>query len=82
MQDVNIFAGTYQCQLPEYSPYGYICKSIYLYTIIRVVRPSTCNVVRNAFGHLIRAPNYFQTLGWIGFIYGPMIGMGPSFFSV
>ena len=25
-----------------------------LYTIIRVVRPSTCNVVRDAFGLLIR----------------------------
>ena len=53
-----------------------------LYTRIRAVPPSTCNVVRNAFGHLIRAPHYFQTLGWIGFIYGLMIGMGPqSFFQ-
>ena len=34
-----------------------------LHTRIRAVRPSTCNVVRNAFGHLIRAPHYFQTLG-------------------
>ena len=32
MQDVNTFAGTDQCQLPEYGPYSYICKSIYLYT--------------------------------------------------
>ena len=52
-----------------------------LYTRIRAVRPSTCNVVRNAFGHLIRAPQYFLTPGWIGFIYGLMIGMGPKFFS-
>ena len=41
MQDVNMFAGADQCQLPEYGPYSYICKSVYLYTIIRVVRPST-----------------------------------------
>ena len=56
MQDVNTFAGTDQsdqCQLPECGPYSYICKSIYLYTIIRAVRPFTCNIVRNAFGHLI-----------------------------
>ena len=32
----------------------------------------------NAFGHLIRAPHYFQSLGWIGFIYGLMIGIGPN----
>ena len=30
----------------------------------------------------IRAPHYFQTLGWIGFIYGRMICIGPKFFSV
>ena len=55
-----------------------------LFTRIRAVRPSTSNVLRNAFGHLIRALHYmyFQTLGWIGFIYGLMIGMGPKFFSV
>ena len=75
MQAVYTFAGTDQCQLPEYGPYSYICK----YT---AVRPSTCNVVHNAFGHLIRAPHYFQTLGQIGFIYGLMIGMGPKIFSV
>ena len=63
-------------------PYSYIYKSIYLYTMIRAVRPSTCNVMRNAFGHLIRAPHYFLTVGWIGFIYGLMIGMSPRFFSV
>ena len=34
------------------------------------------------FGHHIRAPHYFQTLGWIGFIYGLMIGTGPKLFSV
>ena len=27
MQDVYTFVGTDQCQLPEYSPYSYICKS-------------------------------------------------------
>ena len=50
MQDVYTLAGTDQCQLPEYGPYSYIpvCKSR-----IRAARPSTCNVVRNAFGHLI-----------------------------
>ena len=53
-----------------------------LYTRIRAVPPSTYYVVRNAFGHLIRAPLYFQTLGWIGFIYGMVIGMGPKFFSI
>ena len=64
MQDVNMFAGTDQCQLPEYGPYSYI------------------HVVLYAFWHLIRAPHYFQTLGWIGFIYGLMIDMGPKIFSV
>ena len=29
MQDVYTFAGTDHCQLPEYGPYSYICKSIY-----------------------------------------------------
>ena len=53
-----------------------------VHTRIRAVRPSTCNVVRNAFGHLIRAPNYFQILGQIGFIYGLTIGMCPKIFSV
>ena len=43
--------------------------------------PSTCNVVRNAFGHLIRAPNYFNTIGWIRFIYGLMIGRVQRFFQ-
>ena len=28
VQDVYTFAGTDQCQLPEYGPYSYICKSI------------------------------------------------------
>ena len=26
MQDVDTFAGTDQCQLPEYGPYSYICN--------------------------------------------------------
>ena len=71
MQDVYTFAGT-----------DHIAIYVNLYTRIRAVRPSTCNVVRNAFGYLIRAPHFFQTLGWIGFIYGLMIRMGPKFFSV
>ena len=29
MQDVYTFAGTDRCQLPEYGPYSYICKSTY-----------------------------------------------------
>ena len=29
LQDVYTFAGTDQCQLPEYGPYSYIGKSIY-----------------------------------------------------
>ena len=29
MQDVYTFAETDQCQLPEYGPYSYICKSTY-----------------------------------------------------
>ena len=29
IQDVYTFAGTDQCQLPEYGPYSYICKSMY-----------------------------------------------------
>ena len=56
----------------------HIAIYVNLYTRIRAVRPSTCT----AFGHLIRAPHYFETLGWIGFIYGLMIGIGPKFFSV
>ena len=59
---------------------AHIAIYINRYTRKRGVRPSTCNVVRNAFGHLIRAPHYFQTLGWIRFIYGLMIGIGPEFF--
>ena len=61
---------------------AHITIYVNLHTIIRAARPSTCNVVRNAFGHIIRAPHHFQTLGWIGFIYGLMIGMGPKFFSI
>ena len=41
---------------------AHIAVYVNLYTRLRAVRPSTCNVVRNAFGHLIRAPYYFQTL--------------------
>ena len=29
MQDVYMFARTDRCQLPEYGPYSYICKSTY-----------------------------------------------------
>ena len=47
---------------------AHIAIYVNLYTRIRDVRPSTCNVVRNAFGHLIRAPHYFQTLAWIGYM--------------
>ena len=61
---------------------AHIAIYVNLYIRIRAVPPSTCNVVCNAFGHLIRALHYFQTLGWIGFIYGLMTGMGPKFFSV
>ena len=46
---------------------GYIAINVNLYNRIRADRPSTGNVVRNAYGHLIRAPNFFQSLGWIGF---------------
>ena len=60
---------------------AHIAIYVNLHTIIRAVRPSTCNVVRIAFGHLIRAPRHFQVLGWIRFIYGLMIGMGPKFFQ-
>ena len=76
MQDVNTFASA-SCQ-----NLAHIAIYVNLYTRIRTVLPSTCNVVLNAFGHLIRAPHYFQTLGWIGFLYGLIIGMGPKFFSV
>ena len=34
---------------------AYIAIYVNLYTSIRAVRPSTCNVMRTAFGHLIRA---------------------------
>ena len=61
---------------------AHIATYVNLHTRIRAVSPSTCNVVRNDFEHLFRALYYFQTLGWIGFIYGMMIGMGPKCFSV
>ena len=61
---------------------AHIAIYVNLYTRIRAVRPSTCHVVPNTFVHLIRTPHYFQTLGWIGFIYGLMIDMGPKFFLV
>ena len=75
MQDVYTFVGTdsASCQRMVH-----IAIYVNLYTRIRAVRPSTCT----AFGHLIRAPRYFQTLGWIGFIYGLIIGIGSKFFSV
>ena len=66
----------------KYQSMTHIAISVNLHTRIRAVRPSTCNVMRNAFRHLIRAPHYFQTLGLIGFIYGLLIGMGPQIFSV
>ena len=72
MQDSYTFAGTDHCRLPEKA---HIALSVNLYTRIRAVRPS----MRTAFGHLKRAPHYFQTLGWIGFIYGLMMIMGPIF---
>ena len=38
--------------------------------------------MRNVFVHLIRAPHYFQDLRWIGLLYGLMIDIGLTFFSV
>ena len=73
MQDVYTFVGTASCQSMVH-----IAIYVNLYTRIRAVRPSTCT----AFVHLIRAPCYFQTLEWIGFIYGLIIGIGSKFFSV
>ena len=60
---------------------AHIAIYVNLYIRIKVVCPSTRNVVPNAFEHLIIAPHHFQTLGWVGFIYGLMIGLGPKFFS-
>ena len=51
LQDVYTFAGTDQCQLPEYGPYS-CTYYVNLYTIIRAVCLSTCNVVHIAFVHL------------------------------
>ena len=61
---------------------AHIAIHVTLHTRIRAFRPSMCNVVCNAFGHLIRAPHYFQTFGQIGFLYGLMTGIGPHIFSV
>ena len=72
MQDVNTFVGTDQCQLPEYGPYSYVN----LYNRVRAVRPSTCNIVRNAFVHLIRAPHYSYSImseNIINLLLGTMI---------
>ena len=46
---------------------AHIATDIYviLHTIIRAVRPSTCNFVRNSSRHLITPPHHFQPLGWI-----------------
>ena len=73
MQDVYTFVASASCQSMVN-----IAVYVNLYTRIRAVRPSTCT----AFGNLIRAPRYFQTLGWIGFVYVLMIGIGPKLFSV
>ena len=60
MEDVCTFAGltTASCQ-----SMADIAIYVNLYTRIRAVHPSTCNVVRNAFVTFIRAPHYFHTLG-------------------
>ena len=42
---------------------AHIAIYVNLHTRIRAVRPSTCNVVRDAFGHLNRASHHFQSLG-------------------
>ena len=47
---------------------AHIAIHVNLHIRIRDVRPSTCNIVRNAFGHLIRAPHYFQN-SWIDRIH-------------
>ena len=72
------FIGLWELNSGSCQSMVHIAVYVNLYTRRRAVRPSTCT----AFGHLIRAPHYFQTLGWIGFIYGLMIGIGPKFFSV
>ena len=66
----------------SYQSMAHVAIYVNLPTRTRALRSSTCTVVRNAFGHLFRAPHYFQTLGYIGFIYCLMIGMGPKIFSV
>ena len=81
MQAVYTFAGTDQCSTSCQSM-AHIAIFVNMYTLIRPVRPSTCNVVRNIYEHLIREPDYFQTLGWNRFIYGLNIAMVPKFFSV
>ena len=58
MQDVYTFAGIVSLD--------HIAIYVNLYTRIRAIRPSTCNIVRNAFGHLIEAPHYFP---WIDRIH-------------
>ena len=39
---------------------AHIAIYVNLHTILRAVRPSTCSVVLNDLGHLIRAPHHFQ----------------------
>ena len=41
----------------------HIAIYVNLHARMKAVRPSTCNIVHNNFGHLIRDPDYFQTLG-------------------
>ena len=74
MQCVYTFAGTDQCHL--HGPCSYIYVN--LYTRIRP-RVTSCVTL---LGTLLEHLNNFQTLGWIGFIYDLMIGMGPKFFCV
>ena len=56
-----------------------IYRYVNLYTRIKAARPSTCNVVLNAFEHLIIS-NPMDGSDMV--IYGLMIGMGPKFLSV
>ena len=58
MQDVYTFAGTYQCKLPEYGPYSYICKSTsrtMFWTDTLLFQITTINLLSESY--------YFQVMG-------------------
>ena len=65
MQGVHTFAGTDQCQLPEYGPYSYICKSR---------NRNECQHIQGNYIHKIKSPMspitlYFNNILPVSLLY-------------